>query len=62
MEELINDVCGIVLMHSISRFISISIIALIFTVALIANAPVSGTVVEQANDPLQISNDEVKNS
>lgn len=62
MEELINDVCGIVLMHSISRFISNSIIALIFTVALISNAPVSGTVVEQANDPLQISNDEVKNS
>lgn len=35
---------------------------MVFTVALISNAPVSASVVESANDPLQISNDEVKNS
>jgi hypothetical protein len=54
--------CGNVIMYSSSRFILSTLVTVIFTVALISNAPVSGTAVEQANDPLQISNDEVKNS
>lgn len=49
-------------MLSTSSFILSSFVALIFTIALIANAPVSGTAVEPPNDPLQISNEEVKNS
>ena len=62
MDGLINEVCGNVIMYSSSRFILSTLVTVIFTVALISNAPVSGTAVEQANDPLQISNDEVKNS
>jgi hypothetical protein len=62
VDGLINEVCGNVIMYSSSRFISSTLVTVIFTVALISNAPVSGTAVEQANDPLQISNDEVKNS
>ena len=62
MDEFINDGCGNILMHSSSRFISSTFVTLIFTVALVSNTPVSGTAVEPANDPLQISNDEVKNS
>lgn len=34
----------------------------VFTLTLISNAPVSATAIESANDPLQISNDEVNNS
>ena len=49
-------------MLSTSSFILSSFVALIFTIALISNAPVSGTAVEPTNDPLQISNEEVKNS
>lgn len=62
MDGLINELCGNVIMYSSSRFILSTLVTVIFTVALISNAPVSGTAVEQANDPLQISNDEVKNS
>lgn len=49
-------------MLSTSSFNLSSFVALIFTIALISNAPVSGTAVEPPNDPLQISNEEVKNS
>lgn len=49
-------------MLSTSSFILSSFVALIFTIALISNAPVRGTAVEPTNDPLQISNEEVKNS
>ncbi|HZA71032.1 MAG TPA: hypothetical protein VE548_15145 [Nitrososphaeraceae archaeon] len=49
-------------MHSSSRFALSTFATVMFTVALISNAPVSGTAVEPANDPLQISNEEVKNS
>lgn len=49
-------------MLSTSSFILSSFVALIFTIALISNAPVIGTAVEPTNDPLQISNEEVKNS
>lgn len=62
MDGLINEVCGNVIMYSSLTFILSTLVTVIFTVALISNAPVSGTAVEQANDPLQISNDEVKNS
>ena len=61
VDGLINDM-GNVLMHSSSRFVLSAFVTVIFTVALISNAPVSGTVVEHSNDPLQLSNDEVKNS
>lgn len=54
--------CENLLMQSRSSFILSSFVALIFTVALISNGPVSATVIESTNDPIQISNEEVKNS